>query len=314
MASEKWYPTFYDLIVAAKEIADDCAKIYRGLAPSDREPLYIYGVPRGGIPASYLVLLMMKIHHADIPASIVCEHKNCNIIVDDVIDLGKTRGKYLTYRGPRFSALFDKTDPRCGNIKDKWIVFPWEHSETQDTSGDDICLRLLQYIGEDPNRGGLKETPQRFLKAWKEYTSGYNVDPATILKTFEDGAEGYDEMVLVKNIPIYSHCEHHLAPFFGVAHIAYIPDKRVVGLSKLPRLADIFMRRLQIQERLTQQIADALMKHLQPKGVAVVLDCRHFCMECRGTKLQGVSTTTSKMLGVFMEKPEARNEFMGLIK
>ena len=130
--------------------------------------------------------------------------------------------------------------------------------EDHDKSGDDIAVRLLQFIGENPERGGLLETPKRFIKAWRQHSSGYGVDPKDVLKTFEDGAESYDEMVLVRDIPVYSHCEHHLAPFFGVAHVAYIPNGSIVGLSKLSRLVDIFARRLQVQERLTNEIADAM--------------------------------------------------------
>jgi GTP cyclohydrolase I len=179
---------------------------------------------------------------------------------------------------------------------------------------EDICIRLLEHIGEDPFRGGLQETPERFLRAWKHYTKGYDQDPAELLKVFEDGAENVDEMVLVRGIPVYSHCEHHLAPFFGVAHIGYIPSGKIVGLSKLSRLADVFARRLQVQERLTNEIADTLVKHLQPIGVGVVLECRHLCMESRGIQQQGHMTITSAMRGALREKPEARAEFMRLIR
>ena len=130
---------------------------------------------------------------------------------------------------------------------------------------------LLAYIGEDPDREGLLETPARFLKAWAEYTRGYREKPEEILKSFEDGAERVDEMVIVRDIPVYSLCEHHLAPFFGKAHVGYVPDKRILGLSKISRLVEIFGRRLQVQERLTNQIADALDENLQPLGVAVVI-------------------------------------------
>ena len=305
--TEKWYPELCDLQNAAETAANN----FMGVFP-DIKKCRVYGVPRGGIPASYLFVSAMRELWPKVNTNLTMTDTYAEVIIDDLIDSGKTRTKYRSYRGPLFLALFDKTDPDF-EMRDKWIVFPWEQGET-DTSADDIAIRLLQYIGEDPNRGGLQETPKRFLKAWDEYTSGYKEDPANVLKTFEDGAEGYDEMVLVKDIPIYSHCEHHLAPFFGVAHVAYIPGKCIVGLSKIARVVDIFMRRLQVQERLTNQIAEALMTHLLPRGVAVVLECRHFCMECRGVKLQGVSTTTSKMTGLFMKEVAARNEFMGLIK
>lgn len=179
--------------------------------------------------------------------------------------------------------------------------------------GAGLVESFLQWIGEDTNRPGLKDTPQRVCKAWEEWFGGYAQDPASILKVFEDGAEQYDSVVAVHNIPIYSHCEHHLAPIVGHAHIGYIPNGQIVGLSKLPRLAHIFMRRLQVQERLTCQIADALMEHLSPKGVGVVIRARHFCMESRGIKThaEGI-TSTSAMRGVFRDKPEARSEFLKL--
>jgi GTP cyclohydrolase I len=173
---------------------------------------------------------------------------------------------------------------------------------------------LLALIGEDVSRQGLKETPARYVKTLWEMTDGYRGDdPKQLLKCFKDGAEGYDEMVLQRDIPLWSLCEHHLCPFFGVAHIAYIPRKRVVGLSKLSRLTDLYARRLQVQERLTAQIADAIQDVLRPKGVAVVLECRHTCIEMRGVEKHGSVTMTSKLHGAFKTKPAARAEFLSLI-
>lgn len=175
--------------------------------------------------------------------------------------------------------------------------------------------RLLEdVIGEDPERGGLAETPARVVKAWKMWTSGYDRDPRDVLKVFQDGAENYDEMVIVRDIPFYSHCEHHLAPFFGTACIAYIPDGYVVGLSKLSRVLDIFARRLQVQERLTNQVADAINDHLAPKGVGVVIKARHLCMESRGICQQGHHTVTSALRGAIKDQPETRGEFLSLVK
>lgn len=161
-------------------------------------------------------------------------------------------------------------------------------------------------------REGLRDTPARMMKAWAHWTSGYRVDIKSLLKTFEDGADGYDGMVIVKDIPIYSKCEHHLADIFGTATIAYIPDGKVVGLSKLSRLADAFARRLQVQERLTTQIADALVEHLAPVGVGVVIRARHMCMESRGICQQGHHTITSALRGVIRDESAARAEFMRL--
>lgn len=182
------------------------------------------------------------------------------------------------------------------------------------TSDEGIIRALIRMIGEDPDRPGLRETPARVVKAWKFWTQGYTEDPAKVLKVFEDGAENCDEMVIQEDIPVYSMCEHHLCPFVGVAHIAYIPDGRIVGLSKLVRLTDIFAQRLQVQERLTNQIADALMEHLKPLGVGVVVQCRHMCMESRGVRVHGTRTKTSALRGVFIEKPEVRSEFMSLMR
>lgn len=162
-------------------------------------------------------------------------------------------------------------------------------------------------------RAGIDETPRRFLEAFKFLVSGYETDPSALLKTFEDGAEKYDEVVLVRDIPVYSLCEHHLAPFWGKAHVAYLPRGKIVGLSKIPRVCEAFMRRLQVQERLTKQIADCLQDNLKPRGVAVILECRHMCMESRGVKVPGAVTTTSAMLGQFRE-PQTRAEVLSLLQ
>lgn len=172
---------------------------------------------------------------------------------------------------------------------------------------------LKEVIGEDPRRGGLLETPARVRKAWKHWTSGYHKNPADILKVFEDGAEKCDEMVVVRGIPIYSHCEHHLAPIIGTCTIGYLPNGRIVGLSKLNRLADMFARRLQVQERMTNQIADALMEYLAPAGCGVVVTARHMCMESRGV-MQRSATSTSALRGNFKEDPTVRNEFLSLAR
>lgn len=176
-----------------------------------------------------------------------------------------------------------------------------------------ITQLITNVIGIDM-REGLAETPERVVKAWKHWTSGYGVDIGALLKVFEDGAENYDEMVLVKNIPIYSKCEHHLADIFGTCTIAYIPNGKIVGLSKLSRVADAFARRLQVQERLTAQIADALNVHLQPKAVGVIVRARHMCMESRGICQQGHHTETSALRGAFKTDPSARAEFLSLAK
>lgn len=176
----------------------------------------------------------------------------------------------------------------------------------------DLFSGLLTYVDPDTGREGTQETPARAAKAWKFWCSGYDENPADILKVFEDGSEGYDQMVTVKNIPVYSHCEHHLASIFGTATISYIPDGRVVGLSKLSRLVNVYAKRLQVQERLTVQIADALVEHLGPLGVGVTLRCRHMCMESRGICQQGHHTVTTALRGCIRDEPGARAEFMAV--
>jgi GTP cyclohydrolase I len=176
----------------------------------------------------------------------------------------------------------------------------------------DQLRRILALVGEDPEREGLRRTPERFEKALTFLTSGYHQDPDKLLSSAVFGV-CYDEMVVVKDIEVFSLCEHHLLPFFGKCHVAYIPNKRVIGLSKIPRLVNLYARRLQIQERLTQQIAQALQKHLNPDGVGVVIEARHLCMVMRGVEKQNSQAVTSAMLGSFRESKQTRDEFLALI-
>lgn len=264
-----------------------------------------FPIPRGGVSASY------AIYDASCPFVIVNSPEEADFFIDDIIDSGETMRRYCDdYPGKLFFALIDKLN---GEYANEWIVFPWEvTNKGTDESATDIVTRLLQYVGEDPERGGLLDTPKRVLKAWKHFGSGYDVDVAKLLKVFEDGGEVYDEMVIVKDIPIYSKCEHHLESIFGTATIAYIPNGKIVGLSKLSRLADAFARRLQVQERLTAQIADALETYVKPKGVGVIIKARHMCMESRGICQQGHHTVTSALRGVIKSDQTARAEFLKL--
>jgi GTP cyclohydrolase IA len=184
----------------------------------------------------------------------------------------------------------------------------------EDVAKAQECVRgILRYLGEDPDREGLRETPSRVVRAWAEHFGGYAMDPGEYLaKTFEE-VGGYDELVLVSDIEVMSHCEHHMVPFVGKAHVGYIPNGRVVGLSKIARVVDVFAKRLQVQEKLTTQIADALQTHLQPQGVAVMIQAQHFCMCYRGVKKPGSWTTTSKLHGVFLENPATRMELFTLL-
>lgn len=247
-----------------------------------------YGVPRGGqIVAGMTGNAVDKIEDAD-------------VIIDDLIDSGATLERYKD-SGKPFLALIDKRI----ELEGEWLVFPWENEEG---NVEDNVRRLLQYFGEDVNREGLQETPKRFVKFFKEFLS----PPEWNCTTFE--GEGYDEMIVQTNIPFHSLCEHHIAPFFGTGTIAYIPNKRIVGLSKLARTLETYSRRLQNQERITIQVAEFLWKELEPKGVAVQITAKHMCMEMRGVKKHDTHTTTTKLLGVFKEDSSARNEFLNCIK
>jgi GTP cyclohydrolase I len=172
---------------------------------------------------------------------------------------------------------------------------------------------MLRWAGEDPDREGLLETPQRVARAWKEYAKGYEEDPSVHLhRTFEE-VGGYDEIILLKDIPFHSHCEHHMAPIIGKAAIAYLPGDKVVGISKLARVLHGFARRLQVQERLTAQVADCIWEHLHPKGVAVVIEASHACMTARGVGTPGVMMTTSRMMGTFRADERSRREVLALM-
>jgi len=178
---------------------------------------------------------------------------------------------------------------------------------------EEAVRTLLRWAGDDPNRQGLLETPSRVVRAYEEWFRGYLEDPYELLqKTFEE-TEGYDEMVVLKEIPFSSHCEHHMAPIIGQAHVAYLPTNKVVGISKLARLVEVYAKRLQIQEKMTSEIANALQDILQPKGVAVVIEAAHECITTRGVNKLGVNMVTSRMLGAFRDNSSTRREFLAVI-
>ena len=188
-----------------------------------------------------------------------------------------------------------------------------ETNKVSDKEAEEAFKTILSWLGEDPTREGLLETPKRVMKAYKEYFAGYKIDPTKILdKTFGD-VDGYDDMVIQKNISIQSHCEHHMAPIIGKAHVAYIPKERVVGLSKLARVVEVFSKRLQTQERLTMQVAKTLMESLDAKGVAVTIDSTHQCMTMRGIKKEQASTVTNYYLGQFKEDLSFQNRYLRFI-
>jgi GTP cyclohydrolase I len=285
------------------------------MAPNDQHPItwdailerlralpsgLYYGVPRGGAVIAGLL------HATNHKCSAVDSPEKADFILDDLIDSGRTRAAYAKYGKP-FLALFDKqTDPA---VKGRWLVFPYEGQAEQDI--EDSVVRQLEFIGEDPNREGLKATPARVVRAWSELYGGYKKDPAEILRTFSEGA--CDEMVVLKGVDFYSTCEHHMMPFFGTASVGYVPKGRVLGISKVARLVEIFARRLQIQERLTTQVAEALAETLNPLGVMVVVKAQHLCMMARGVAKQNAIMTTSHCIGLFREDLKARDEFLKLI-
>ena len=249
-----------------------------------------YGIPRGG---QYVAALLNPV---DTP-------EQADVIVDDLIDSGATMKRYMEkYPNKEFKALIDKHSEFVG----EWITFPWER-EDGDKDIEEHMRRVLQYF-DDPNREGLRETPKRYIKFLKEFLT----TPDFNFTTFD--AEGTDEMIIQTNIPFYSLCEHHIAPFYGYAHVAYIPNDKIVGLSKLARTVDLYAHNFQNQERITTQVAERLMEELNAKGVAVVLTAQHMCMSMRGVKKHDTWTTTSKMLGRFKEDLNTRNEFLNLIK
>ena len=268
----------------------------------------IYPVPRGGIALGVILAQMLSL-----PIVTKNNIDAKTLVVDDLVDSGATRQKFI------------ENDFACIHIKSytpsnmlptyyshkvsKWIKYWWEDDNS--TINDNI-IRVLQYIGEDPTREGLLETPKRVIKAYDHIFSGYKQNPKDMIKVFSE--TNNNEMILLRNIEIYSMCEHHMLPFIGKAHIAYIPNNRVIGISKLARIADVFARRLQIQERLCDQITECLMNELQPLGAACVIEAQHLCMQMRGVEKQNSIMITSSLKGVFIEKPETREEFMRLIK
>jgi GTP cyclohydrolase I len=288
-----------------RELAELCAYRINDWHIKNMDPgkeIKAYAVPRGGVSAA----LAIQQHS---PITLVDDAREADIFIDDLVDSGQTLRQFAdVYPDKPFFALINKQG-QDREAFDRWIVFPWENNESE--SFENNVTRLLQFVGEDPKRGGLLETPARVAKAWRFWCSGYGQDPAEVLKVFEDGAEKHDQMITVKDIPIYSHCEHHMAPIFGTVTISYIPDGKIVGLSKLSRLANIYARRLQVQERMTDQIADALYGNLQPVGVGVMVKARHLCMESRGVCQQGHHTITTALRGA-LKDGAPREEFLRL--
>lgn len=278
----------------------------------------VFGIPRGGIHVAQELSKELNIPIVSVP-------KTGTLIVDDIYESGRTLHNYASYHT---AVIFVKKDKGISGLKkptyfsdltDKWIVFPWETKDGVDEGIQTNVLRMIEYAGEDPSREGLRDTPKRFENAWNFYTSGYKQRLEDIATAFDnpsngkDGNPSIDQIVIIPKIDFYSLCEHHLAPFYGQVHIGYLPKKKVLGLSKFARITNMFSRRLQIQERLTQEIAEAIMTLVDPLGVGVVIRGVHLCMRSRGVEKQNSEMVTSVQLGYFRDKPEARAEFLSLL-
>jgi len=276
-----------------------------------RLPLYIYPVPRGGIPAALIV--RNKLENLNHPSILVEKFANSNLIIDDIINSGKTRNQFCDEIEDEnnFFALINKQTPQDKDIG--WVIFPWErmNNEGEGQGPVENIRRLLEYIGEDPERDGLKETPERVLNSYEKLYEGYSQNADDLVKVFNQKC---DEIILLKNIEFYSTCEHHMLPFFGKAHIAYIPQNKVIGISKLARILEMFSRRLQIQERICNQVTETIKRILNPQGCACILEAQHFCMTSRGVEKQHSIVVTSSLKGVFLEKSTARAELMSMVK
>jgi GTP cyclohydrolase I len=253
----------------------------------------VYGIPRGGQIIAGLI------------GKAVDRWEEANVLVDDIFDSGKTTEEWISKTGLDMFHLFDKRK----ELKGKWIEFPWENTE-QDI--EDTVIRQLEYVGEDVSREGLIDTPKRVIKSWNKLYGGYKESPKDILsRTF---TEKHNQMVILKHIEFYSTCEHHMLSFMGDISLGYIPNGKVVGVSKLARLVECFARRLQIQERMTDQIVEAIDKYLKPQGVICVCNAQHLCMTSRGIEKQHSIMTTSALRGVFVDNINARQEFLRLIE
>lgn len=271
-----------------------------------------YGVPQGGVPVASLTGLPLACPHFDpTPENLRGAHGDSLLVVDDLVDSGRTLAPYAA-AGLAVDALFRKPHspptlaPHAEEVAG-WVSFPWERG----TGPEDAVVRLLEWIGENPRREGLLDTPKRVVKAFREMTAGLHQQPSDVLGTVFN--ENSDQMVVVRGIRFSSMCEHHLLPFTGTAAVGYVPDGRVIGLSKIPRLVEVYGRRPQVQERMTNQIAQALMQHLRPQGVGVVVKAHHSCMGCRGVRQPDAEMVTSCLLGCMKDDPSARNELLELM-
>lgn len=276
----------------------------------------VYGVPRGGINVAIALSRQLNI---SLISGLGGQPQGKKILIaDDIVDSGKTRDRFADYD---FACLHIKPHAKINSSKllyhvhntNDWIEYFWEENEQ---SAEDAVIRIIELIGENPNRAGLVDTPNRVIKSFSEIYAGYYQDPKDVFKTFDDEKEKFGGLVYLKDIEFYSMCEHHMLPFFGSAFIAYIPNGPVIGASKMARLLDVYARRLQMQERIGEQVTGALIKYLNPYGAACLIEAKHLCMACRGVKKQNSLMGYSSLKGVFMEDSNkgiaARNELMAL--
>jgi len=292
------------LLLTWNDIRSRAETIAREIRHSHAEPISIYGIPRGGIFAALAIQEAARCYPGP-RISLVSTRDEANVYIDDLVDSGKTKDQHAD---KPFYALLNKQKEDLDGV---WIEFPWE-TMANETGPTDAVTRLLQYIGDDPEREGLLKTPERVIRSYGQLFGGYQQRPEEVLTVFEE--DSCDEMVVLKDVEFFSTCEHHMLPFYGKVHIAYVPDGRIVGVSKLARVLEIYSRRLQVQERLTQQVADAIMVGLKPLGAACVIEAKHLCMVARGVQKQNSVMVTSSLKGVFLDKPEVRAEFLGLVR
>lgn len=278
--------------------------VHQALARYDSPEHRIYGVPRGGM----IACAFLK------NAEVVTHPFYATHILDDIIDSGKTAERYKKeYPDLPFVALLNKKELGTKHQK-KWVEFPWDTDHPADAH--DVTTRFLQHIGEDPTRHGLIDTPKRVVKSWGELFCGYNTNPDDLLRLFEEepDEEGpFDEVILLREIECFSTCEHHTLPFFGRAHVAYLPGDKLLGVSKLARIVEMYSRRLQIQERIGKQVTRFLMEKVGAKGAACIIEASHLCMRMRGVSKQNSVMVTSSIRGVFRQDASARSELMNLI-
>lgn len=310
------------IILSWQDVRNDARALAERWAHAADDIDGVYGIPRGGRDVAVLVAQFL-----DKPVRVAPPSHHKTLIVDDLVDSGRTMAGYshFRYRDALYRKPHAPTDATTGRKRhsdvtdvvlpetiDGWLVFPWEADSDECNGPTDAVVRLLEYVGEDPNRDGLRDTPARVLRAYDELLGGYTVDIASLLAVTFD--VDHDEMIVLDGIDFTSMCEHHMLPFAGVASVGYVPsdDGRVIGLSKLARLVDAHARRLQVQERMTDDIANDLMAALEAKGVGVVVSATHGCMAHRGVRKPNASMRTAALLGVLRDDPAARAEFYAL--